>query len=253
MSYLFCPEVVWSNDKLSIIEKNLIGRVIGLSNKYGYCTAGNQFFEDEFKLSSNTISKYITKLVREGYLKRTLIYKEGTKEIAERRLVFVFDAVKDTPLPPNIGDTLPPKIGVDTLDITLDVLSSEEDNAIATDLGLSEPPIKEEKKSQKIGVLDRAINTAIIDEMKSMHSLVALPLSQGQQRIFANFIRKRYADALGQNYCKEEVIKALVETVEIMTKDKYLKPRIPDLQFFYYKMVLYSPLLTKKQSKEVYL
>jgi DNA-binding Lrp family transcriptional regulator len=248
MSYLFCPEVVWSNDKLSLTEKVLLGRVIALSNKFGYCIASNQFFADELNLSSRTVSAYLNKLEKDGYLKRTTIYKKNSQEVDQRRLVFIFEregAVENI--------SIPLENFTRNNRYTLDVLSSEEDNAIATDLGLSEPPIKEEKKSQKIGVLDRAINTAIIDEMKSMHSLVALPLSQGQQRIFANFIRKRYADALGQNYCKEEVIKALVETVEIMTKDKYLKPRIPDLQFFYYKMVLYSPLLTKKQSKEVYL
>jgi DNA-binding MarR family transcriptional regulator len=257
MSYLFCPEVVWSNDKLSINEKVLCGRIIGLSNKWGYCTASNKFFEDELNLCQKTISTYITRLEKLGFIKR--VRKKDSVEIAERRLVFVYETpelhklVEEFTIP-LVKSTIPsPQNLLGTIDNTLDVLSSEDDNALATDLGISEPPIKVEKKSQKIGVLDRAINTAIIDEMKSMHSLVALPLSQGQQRIFANFIRKRYADALGQNYCKEEVIKALIETVEIMGKDKYLKPRIPDLQFFYYKMVLYSPLLTKKQSKEVYL
>ena len=66
--------------------KVLFSEITALSNKYGYCTASNGYFARLYDRPKQTISRWINLLIKLGYLKSEMIYKENSKEIQERRL-----------------------------------------------------------------------------------------------------------------------------------------------------------------------
>lgn len=66
--------------------KVLFSEITALSNKYGYCTASNGYFARLYDRPKPTISRWINLLIKLGYLKPEMIYKENSKEIQERRL-----------------------------------------------------------------------------------------------------------------------------------------------------------------------
>ena len=82
--------------------KVLFSEITTLSNKYGYCTASNGYFAPLYGVKQNTISSWISKLRELGYIRMQLIYKEGTKQVIERRL-FPITISKHTPRDPESG------------------------------------------------------------------------------------------------------------------------------------------------------
>ncbi|WP_270538182.1 DnaD domain protein [Ligilactobacillus salivarius] len=66
--------------------KVLFSEITALSNKYGYCTASNGYFAKLYDRPKPTISKWINLLIKFGYLKSEMVYKENSKEIQGRRL-----------------------------------------------------------------------------------------------------------------------------------------------------------------------
>jgi len=50
----------------------------------GECFASNKYFADLYGKSKTTISKWVSELVKEGYVEVKLTYKEGTKQIDKR-------------------------------------------------------------------------------------------------------------------------------------------------------------------------
>jgi hypothetical protein len=265
MSYLYCPELVWSNPKLTLTEKVLLGRIIALSNKYGYCNASNKFFEDELNLTQSTITKHIGNLTNKGYLKRVVL-TDDKKQVVERRLYFQFEVPELTDTSSKNCYTLPPKTAIPspqnllgTLDLTLDVSNSKEfdfDEQIKTLYGIEPAPIPDKKKSKKITQEDGMINTSILLEIKKATLLKDLPMSVKQQRIFANFIRARLKSVMPPDgYNEKDLISLLNEVITNMARDNFMKDKMGDLKLFYYRMVLFHPVFkdSKAYKKEVYL
>nr|WP_241243886.1 conserved phage C-terminal domain-containing protein [Lactobacillus iners] len=58
---------------LNANEKILFSEITALSNKYGYCTASNNYFAELYSMSKSSISRWITHLNQAGYLKVILI------------------------------------------------------------------------------------------------------------------------------------------------------------------------------------
>lgn len=56
------------DEKLSDSEKILFSEITALSNKYGYCTATNNYFSELYNVSKRTISTRISNLKKLGYL-----------------------------------------------------------------------------------------------------------------------------------------------------------------------------------------
>lgn len=69
---------------LSDSEKLLYSEITALSNKYGYCTATNNYFAELYGVSKVTISRRISNLKKHGYLEVKMI-KENN-EIVQRQL-----------------------------------------------------------------------------------------------------------------------------------------------------------------------
>lgn len=56
------------DERLSDSEKILFSEITALSNKYGYCTATNNYFSELYNVSKRTISTRISNLKKLGYL-----------------------------------------------------------------------------------------------------------------------------------------------------------------------------------------
>lgn len=81
---LIPPEIVSRRD-LTSNEKLIIGRVIGLSTKSGYCYASNKWLGKQFGLSGGSTSNIISALVKKQLLKREVI-RNDKKQIIQRKL-----------------------------------------------------------------------------------------------------------------------------------------------------------------------
>lgn len=90
--------------RLSANEKLLFSEITALSNKHGYCTARNGYFSKLYNVSDRSITRWIKHLKELEYLKYVPIYKEGSKEVVERRL-YPLANPKD-PLDKNVKDPL---------------------------------------------------------------------------------------------------------------------------------------------------
>ena len=82
---IWIPKEVWLNEELTMQEKIFFVEIDSLDNNEG-CFASNAYFSDFFKISKTRVSIVIQSLIAKGFIKSTLVYKEGTKEILKRVL-----------------------------------------------------------------------------------------------------------------------------------------------------------------------
>lgn len=67
------------DNRLTLMQKIMHAEITALSNKNGYCSAGNKYFADLYECSTSTISKSVSKLEECGYIKVHVIKnEEGT-------------------------------------------------------------------------------------------------------------------------------------------------------------------------------
>lgn len=82
--YAIIPASVRYNKNLKPNEKLLYGEISALANKNGYCTAQNTYFANLYNVNKKTVSNWISKLEKIGYIKIKILYKE--KVFLERRI-----------------------------------------------------------------------------------------------------------------------------------------------------------------------
>jgi hypothetical protein len=99
--YAIIPASVRYNKNLKAIEKLLYGEITALANIKGYCYATNKYFADLYGIHKNTAGNNINNLIKNNFIKSVIIFKDGTREILERRLY-----LNDTPLNETIDTPL---------------------------------------------------------------------------------------------------------------------------------------------------
>lgn len=67
--YSILPAVIRYSKNLSFFQKVLFSEITALSNKDGYCSAGNGYFATIYEMEEETISRAISKLRKEGAIK----------------------------------------------------------------------------------------------------------------------------------------------------------------------------------------
>lgn len=82
---VWIPKDVWLSKDLTVQEKLFYVEINSLDNEKG-CYANNHYFSQFFDISKQRVSIVIKSLIEKGYIKSTLIYKEGTKQIMYRVL-----------------------------------------------------------------------------------------------------------------------------------------------------------------------
>ena len=84
--YAIIPANVRYDKDLPANAKLLYGEITALANEKGYCWASNAYFADLYAVSQRTIIRWINDLADKKHIISEKIYKENSKEIAERRL-----------------------------------------------------------------------------------------------------------------------------------------------------------------------
>lgn len=78
-----------------------------MCNERGFCWAGNEYFADLYGVNKETISRWVSDLIKFGYLNREIIYKEGTNQIINRYLrinQYPIDEKRNTPIDEKVKD-----------------------------------------------------------------------------------------------------------------------------------------------------
>jgi len=65
-------------------EKLLFAEITALTNMNGQCFATNKYFAELYDVSVETVSRWVSQLEKLGFIKRTIKYKEGSKQIDKR-------------------------------------------------------------------------------------------------------------------------------------------------------------------------
>ena len=105
--YAIIPANVRYDKRLKPNTKLLYGEITALCNEKGFCWAGNEYFADLYCVNKETISRWISDLIKFGYLNREIIYKEGTNQIINRYLrinQYPIDEKRNTPIDEKVKD-----------------------------------------------------------------------------------------------------------------------------------------------------
>ncbi len=105
IGWVLIPPTVMADSELNNSQKMLMGRIMGLVKKKGYCYASNGWLGNQLDLSPKTVSNYIEKLREEGFVKREII-KNDNDQVKERR---IYPQISNTPPIHNNMDTPPHK------------------------------------------------------------------------------------------------------------------------------------------------
>lgn len=84
--YGILPGNVRYDKRLKPMEKIMYTEITCLSNKYGYCFANNKYFANLYEVSKETVSRWVSNLVKCGHVSRLVKYKDNSKEVDKRYL-----------------------------------------------------------------------------------------------------------------------------------------------------------------------
>ena len=73
--------------------KLLFAEITALLQMNGVCFASNQYFSKLYGKNKVTISRWISELKRNGFIKISFTYKEGSKEIANRYIQICYEGI----------------------------------------------------------------------------------------------------------------------------------------------------------------
>jgi len=175
---VWIPKDIYLHKQLTPTEKLLLAEVTSFS-KNGVCFASNEHFSEFLGISKSQVSRLITKLNRNGFVKVELIYKEGTKEV-DKRLITPIGVNADTPThecadPLRTDAHTPTHSSVDPLRI--DAYYKEQ----------SKSTLKEQVKDKKI---NKKENSPVIDrEFEKLWSLY--PRKIGKKKAFDAYKKAR--------------------------------------------------------------
>lgn len=93
--YAIIPATVRYDDRLTPNAKLLYGEITALSNKEGYCWAGNAYFANLYGVTKTSISTWIGNLKDCGYISLQMQYKEGTKHILNRYIRILGEGIQE--------------------------------------------------------------------------------------------------------------------------------------------------------------
>lgn len=91
--YSIIPASVRYDKELKPNEKLLYGEITALAQAQGYCWASNSYFAELYDVSKETVSRWISKLDKKGYVRTKVLYVENSKQIDKR---FIY--ISDTPI-----------------------------------------------------------------------------------------------------------------------------------------------------------
>lgn len=85
--YTILPADVRYCNNICANAKILYTEIVALSHHEYKCQDTNRHFAELYGVSTVSISKWVSQLINEGFIKSEIIYKEGTKEVIGRNLI----------------------------------------------------------------------------------------------------------------------------------------------------------------------
>lgn len=82
---IFIPTSILGDSSLTSLEKLILIEIVSLSKKEGYCWAKNKHFMDMFNVTKQTVSKSISSLSKNNYIK--LEYIERDINVSKRKII----------------------------------------------------------------------------------------------------------------------------------------------------------------------
>jgi hypothetical protein len=175
---VWIPKDIYLHKQLTPTEKLLLAEVTSFA-KNGVCFASNEHFSDFLGISKSQVSRLITKLNRNAFIKVELIYKEGTKEV-DKRLITPIRIDTHTPTH-ECADPL----RTDAHTPTHECADPLRMNAYYKEH--SKSTLKEQVKDKKINKKENS--PAIEKEFEKIWALY--PRKQGRQKAFEYFKKAR--------------------------------------------------------------
>lgn len=86
------PASVRYDKSLHPNAKIIYTEISSLCNKEGYCWASNSYFSELFSVTPRSVINWINNLREKKYIRTELIFKNGTKEVRERR-IYICDPI----------------------------------------------------------------------------------------------------------------------------------------------------------------
>ena len=93
--YAVIPAEVRYNRKLTPNAKLLYAEITALCNMNGKCNASTKYFANLYEVSRVSVQNWLKLLEENNYISRTVIYKEGSKEILSRSIKLINNPCKN--------------------------------------------------------------------------------------------------------------------------------------------------------------
>ena len=88
-------------------EKLLFAEITALTNMNGQCFATNKYFAELYDVSVETVSRWVSHLQKLGFIKRTIKYKDGSKQI-DKRFISLSTPIDEKVNTPNDNKVMTP-------------------------------------------------------------------------------------------------------------------------------------------------
>ena len=210
--YAIIPASVRYDKELRPNEKLLYGEITALCGVSGYCWGSNQYFADLYGVSDRMVREWISHLKERGYIDVVMIYKEGTKEVQERRIYItsINGAVTTDPPEENF-------------------LTSGKKSPEASGKKFPDP---EEKKFRDN---NRRVNNTSMNNKENKKRKSEEDLKQDFEELWKLYPRKRgkepafkhYKRALKEGSTNEEIRQGILNLIEDIRKNKTEERYIP--------------------------
>jgi len=149
--YGILPANVRYDKRLKPMSRIMYAEITALSNKWGYCTANNRYFADLYEVSTATVSRWFSQLVKLGYVKIDIDKAKGNE-----RKIYPYDQNVKTykqkdqnPIDKKIKTPIDEKIIYNNTSINTTRLIDREDTRAKTTSLNSSSEIQKEKIAAK--------------------------------------------------------------------------------------------------------
>ncbi|MBQ5825239.1 MAG: helix-turn-helix domain-containing protein [Clostridia bacterium] len=203
------PAVVRYDKDLKPSEKLLFGEISALMDAKGFCWASNKYFAELYDVAIETVSRWITHLVKKGYVKSKIVYAEDGKTVLQRKLWAMLPVLDED------EDPIDEKIkGID------EKIKTPLDEKIKTPI---DEKVKENVTSNELTrVNDKEINkeSQLKNDFEELWKLY--PRKRGKEAAY-----KAYKKAIKEGTTNEEIRQGIMNLLEDIRKNRTEERFIP--------------------------